>query len=114
MYSSAFESYHIDVVSSFQDMKTIDFFFILFCVANINRIEAELSDNSSTHIAKCDREISRRVRRYLQNDVFSQLMVKASDLPTTCPLNEALDMYSDQEDHKRESNRNEWRVRSSC
>ncbi len=61
---------------------------------------------------QCDREISRRVRKFLVNEVFDQLNIKTISIPPTCPIGTLSDLYADQEDHKREVNRNEWRV--SC
>lgn len=83
---------------------------LAFSAAIVVQIKADSASGTNDSISSCDREVSRRVRRYLQKDVFSQLAVEASDLPSSCPLLESHDMYADQEDHKRESHRNEWRV----
>jgi hypothetical protein len=56
----------------------------------------------------CSREIARKVRSYLQKDVFSKLDFPATELPDSCQLNPKHDAYLDQEQHKSEVNRNDW------
>jgi hypothetical protein len=68
-------------------------------------------DSSRSLLATaCSRDISRRVRSYLNQDIFPHVAINAVDLPAACPLNPLVDIFGDQEFHKREANMQEWRV----
>ena len=58
----------------------------------------------------CSRTLSRRVRTYLNREVFSLLpeTFAATSLPESCPLNPRYDIFLDQEIHKHERSRSEW------
>ena len=58
----------------------------------------------------CSRAASRKVREFLDRDVFPKLLpMKAADLPQTCQLNPSLDLYREQELNKKEQGRGDWR-----
>ena len=46
----------------------------------------------------CSRLLSRRVRKFLQTDVFPRLPIAPTDLPSQCQLNPIHDIYYDQEE----------------
>jgi hypothetical protein len=46
----------------------------------------------------CSRLLSRRVRKFLQNEVFSRLQIDPQELPLQCQLNPIHDIYFDQEE----------------
>lgn len=58
----------------------------------------------------CSREISRKVRDFLDRDVFTLLpaTMKPQDLPSTCQLNPKFDLYYSQEKAKTEIHRADW------
>jgi hypothetical protein len=45
----------------------------------------------------CSRLLSRRVRKFIQSDVFPRLPIAPQDLPMQCQLNPIHDIYFDQE-----------------
>lgn len=65
--------------------------------------------NSTT----CSRDLSRRVRSFLHDDIFSAMSVSAVDLPISCPFHPQRDIFGDHEKHKYEVHRGEWRVSTS-
>mmetsp|Transcript_20052 Transcript_20052/g.33788 ORF Transcript_20052/g.33788 Transcript_20052/m.33788 type:complete len:280 (-) Transcript_20052:173-1012(-) len=50
--------------------------------------------------SSCSRLLSRRVRKFLQTDIFSRLQFDPQELPLQCQLNPLHDLYYDQEEHK--------------
>ena len=64
----------------------------------------QLTATSSSSSSSCSRLLSRRVRKFLQAEVFPRLPEGArepSDLPLHCPLNPLHDIYHQQEEVRR-------------
>lgn len=62
---------------------------------------SNISHNTTTPKPEsCSRELTRRVRSFLNSDVFPLIPVEASQLPKTCQLNPLLDSYLEQEKNK--------------
>lgn len=57
----------------------------------------------------CSRSVSRKVRNYLNNNVYSQLPFASDKLPFECPLHPHYDLYNDQELHKKELIKGDWK-----
>lgn len=81
----------------------------LLCVVYAQQA-TEVGKNVTAMAASCPRDVARRVRDYLFDDIFSALSISAMDLPPSCPLHPSRDLYGDQEKHKYEVHRGEWRV----
>jgi hypothetical protein len=63
----------------------------------------------STSSEACSRALSRRIRTYLNREVYPQLPVKPHELPEICQINPILDMYAIQENSKDRIAVNEWK-----
>ena len=62
---------------------------------------------------ECDREMSRHVRIFIQHNIYPQLSVKPEELPKACALHPDNYIYADQESHKHEESRMDWKC-SHC
>lgn len=47
----------------------------------------------------CSRMISRKIRNYINNDLYSNLKINKEMLLDQCPLHSSLDIYQEQESH---------------
>mmetsp|Transcript_3139 Transcript_3139/g.4857 ORF Transcript_3139/g.4857 Transcript_3139/m.4857 type:complete len:289 (-) Transcript_3139:92-958(-) len=66
-------------------------------------VMALVSLSSFGYSDSCSRILSRRVRKFIEQDVFTQLSIDPTQLPEDCQLNPVHDMYLDQERHKSRS-----------
>jgi hypothetical protein len=64
--------------------------------------------NSVNNKHQCSRPLSRKVRNFVEAEIFSKLTIKPNELPNNCQLNPKYDLYLDQERHKVEYSRSEW------
>ena len=60
---------------------------------------------------ECSREVSRKIRKLIWEEVFPTIGLKLSDLPSSCPLHPDLDMYAQQEKNKVELDHREWQCK---
>lgn len=67
-----------------------------------------VKEHARTQVETCSRDIARKVRSYLQKEVYPKLDFPALELPDACQLNPKFDTYLDQEQHKAEVSRNDW------
>lgn len=65
--------------------------------------------NAQTSQTTCSRGLSRQVRKYLVDEIYPALDADANQLSRSCQLSPTLDLYGDQENHKEEINRREWK-----
>ena len=76
-----------------------------FAAAMVALLHASAAEESGA----CSRELSRRVRSFLHKSVYPKLAGSAADLPWSCQLNPALDVYREQELNKKEVSRGDWK-----
>eukprot|EP00981_Chlorochromonas_danica_P000377 scaffold90_cov163-Ochromonas_danica.AAC.32 len=67
-------------------------------------------NSTSTSSSACSRGISRKVRKFLEKEIFSSLSIRPVDLPLACPLNPLRDLYHKQETSKNKIDYDEWKV----
>jgi hypothetical protein len=90
-------------------MIILSFLYIkLFFLLNILPISIYSFDEYSLENS-CSRSVSRKVRDYLNNKVYSQLPFSADKLPFECSLHPHYDLYNDQELHKKELIKSDWK-----
>eukprot|EP01039_Chlorochromonas_danica_P004727 gene4728-5175_t len=66
-------------------------------------------NSTSTSSSACSRGISRKVRKFLEKEIFSSLSIRPVDLPLACPLNPLRDLYHKQETSKNKIDYDEWK-----
>jgi len=64
---------------------------------------------SASDDSHCSRDNSRRVRTFLNKNVYPKLPFSALDLPSTCQLHPSLDAFREQELNKKEVTRGDWK-----
>lgn len=65
---------------------------------------------AGTSAKECSKSVSRKVRKFLNDDLYRRLSIDASDLPNNCGLNPKYDMYQAHEHSKIEELPGEWKV----
>lgn len=81
-------------------MNILFLFFFIFDLFQVFAINSE-----------CSRDSSRKISKYLKNELLPFIDVSPNDLSNDCPLNINNDIFFDQENHKSSLNSREWRVR---
>lgn len=64
----------------------------------------------ATDSGECSKLVSRKVRQFLERDVFSTLPFDAARLHISCPINPQRDIYNKFESSKVELNNADWKV----
>jgi hypothetical protein len=67
------------------------------------------NNNNNNDAAHCSRSLSRKIRKFVDHEIFSKLSIDPLALPDNCQLNPKYDLFRDQESHKVEYTRTEWR-----
>jgi hypothetical protein len=85
--------------------------FVLLC---LGILAVQGDKNAEISYSECSRQISRKVRRFLQKDIYPMLSFDPTQLPTSCALNPLRDLFHDHELHKKQLSQDDWKVRFEC